>query len=355
MTPTRHSIRPLLPGGSKALGRTLVCAALIALPCVASLAMIERARAEAPAVDFERDIKPILAAHCYACHGDKKQESGLRLDSASRLNAGGNSGPAVVAGKSGESLLVQAITGAEDVSKMPPKGPELSGDAIALIRRWVDEGAKLPADAPEVAAGPKADHWSFQPLGNPAPPGVKHLGAVRNPIDAFIVARLEAAGLAPSPPADKAALVRRASLDLVGLPPSVAEVDAFLADTRPDAYERLVDRLLASPHYGERWGRHWLDVARYADSNGYTIDSGRSIWKYRDWVIAACNGDLPFDRFVIDQLAGDLIEAHRSTGGSPPAFIATRWSTKREAPTRSSSASRPLSIASAPPARRSWA
>ncbi len=266
------------------------------------------ARANETAIDFVRDIKPILAARCHGCHGEKKQESGLRLDTVGGVNDGGNSGPAVVPGESGESLLVQAIIGAEGATKMPPKGPELTAEQIALVKRWIDEGAKMPADAPAAAAGRKSDHWSFQPLADPAPPAVTNSQAVRSPIDAFIVARLEAAGLAPSPEAERATLIRRASLDLVGMPPSVAEVDAFLADTRSDAYERLVERLLDSPHYGEHWGRHWLDVARYADSNGYTIDSGRSIWKYRDWVIGALNRNLPFDRFVIDQLAGDLIE-----------------------------------------------
>src|SRR5262249_18635978 len=160
------------------------------------------------------------------------------------------------------------------------------------------EGAKLPqSDAPTAHDRRHSDHWSFQPLANPTPPDVKYPAWARGAIDRFVLARLEAAGLAPSPEADRETLIRRLGLDLLGLPPAVEQIDAFLADQSPDAYERLVDRLLASPHYGERWGRHWLDVARYADSNGYTIDGGRSIWKYRDWVISALNRDLPFSQF----------------------------------------------------------
>ena len=165
----------------------------------------------------------------------------------------------------------------------------------------------MPDDGPLVAKRRSSDHWAFQPLNVGPAPSVKHSTLVRNPIDAFVFARLEAAALEPSPEADRPTLIRRLSLDLLGLPPTVAEVDAFVADTRDDAYERLVDRLLSSPHYGERWARNWLDIARYADSNGYTIDGGRSIWKYRDWVIAAFNRDLPFDEFTIEQLAGDML------------------------------------------------
>ncbi len=275
--------------------------AIVCVPCLWA----------AEPVDFARDVAPILAANCYQCHGEKKQESGFRLDTAQGLLSGGASGPALVAGKASESLLIQAVLGAEDVAKMPPKGPGLEAAAIELLKRWVDEGAKMPLEAAS-ATQRKTDHWSFQPLAHPTPPAVRNRDWVRNPIDAFVLARLEAAGLDPSSEADKTTLIRRLSLDLVGLPPSVQQVDAFLADTGGDTYARLVDTLLASPHYGERWGRHWLDVARYADSNGYTIDSGRSIWKYRDWVIAALNRDLPFDQFTIEQLAGDMLDGATS-------------------------------------------
>lgn len=259
-----------------------------------------------------RDVKPILVANCYKCHGPDKQESGFRLDRAADLLAGGNSGPAIVAGNVDESLLIRAVMGAEDVTKMPPKGPPLEPAQIDLLKRWVADGAKVPSDTAAPAAQRSSDHWSFQPLARSVPPAVKHQDKVRSPIDAFVLARLEAAGLEPSGEADRATLIRRLSLDLIGLPPTVDEVERFVADTASDAYDRLVEGLLASPHYGERWGRHWLDVARYADSNGYTIDSGRSIWKYRDWVIGALNRDLPFDQFTIEQLAGDMLEGHNA-------------------------------------------
>jgi mono/diheme cytochrome c family protein len=308
MNPTQRlsSVRPVRGASwSMAWAVAAVCGVVVAV--VAS-----RAGAE-DAVDFTRQVRPILATHCFQCHGDEKQESGLRLDQAASLAAGGNTGAALVAGKAAESLLVQAISGAADVSKMPPEGPPLSAAEIELVRRWVDQGAKLP-DEPRATAGRRAsDHWSFQPLALPAPPETspERRAWLRNPIDAFIDAPLAANKLTPSVEAPRATLIRRLTLDLTGLLPSVAEVDRFVSDPGEDAYERLVDRLLVSPHYGERWGRHWLDVARYADSNGYTIDGGRSIWKYRDWVIESFNRDLPFDQFTIEQLAGDLLSDAR--------------------------------------------
>lgn len=283
--------------------------ALRSLPClVACLVMLTAPRAlAADEVDYARDVQPILAQHCYKCHGADEQESGLRLDTASGVLEGGYSGPALVAGKSGESLIIKALTGTGDVQQMPDQEPPLPEEQIALLAGWIDQGAKLPADEDSVSAAAASDHWSYKPIVRPALPPLANESWLRNPIDAFILARLEAAGLAPSPEADRATLIRRLSLDLLGLLPSVAEVDEFLADESPDAYERLVNRLLDSPHYGERWGRHWLDQARYADSNGYTIDGGRSVWKYRDWVIEALNRDLPFDQFTIEQVAGDML------------------------------------------------
>ncbi|HUY36560.1 MAG TPA: PSD1 and planctomycete cytochrome C domain-containing protein [Pirellulales bacterium] len=276
---------------------SFACLAMIAAPAVA-----------AEPVDYGNDVRPILARHCYECHGADAQQSGLRLDTVAAAQQGGNNGPAVVAGKSGESLLIAAVMGTGDVEKMPPERPPLSDGEIAVLKAWIDQGAAAPADdAPASPKGGAARHWSFQPLAHPAIPSVGNAAWVRNPIDAFILARLEAEGLTPSPEADRVTLIRRLSLDLLGLPPSPAEVEQFLADPRPDAYEQLVDRLLISPHYGERWGRHWLDQARYADSNGYTIDGGRSIWKYRDWVIDSLNHNLPFDQFAVEQLAGDML------------------------------------------------
>lgn len=258
-------------------------------------------------IDYTRDIKPLLAKHCISCHGPDKQRASLRLDSVSLIRKGGDRGPALVPGMSGKSLLIQVLTGAEDVPSMPPKGPRVSPQEIALLRGWIDGGANGPAEGTTVATQTRSTHWSFQPIARSPEPAVKQFSWVRTPIDRFILARLEKEGIRPSPEADRTTLIRRVSLDLTGLPPAPREVEEFLADRRPDAYELLVDRLLASPHYGERWGRHWLDLARYADSNGYSIDSARSIWKYRDWVLDALNRDLPFDRFTVEQLAGDLL------------------------------------------------
>jgi mono/diheme cytochrome c family protein len=263
--------------------------------------------AAAGPVEYAAAIKPLFARHCVACHGPDKQRSGLRLDTGAAALRGGNSGPVILAGKSAESLLIKAVNGVEGVTAMPPKGPKLTAGEINLLRTWIDGGAKVPAGEMVIATGPKVTHWSFQPIQHLSEPAVQRGGWVRNSLDRFILARLEKEGIAPSPEADRLTLLRRVYLDLIGLPPSPVEVDAFLADTRPDAYERVVDQLLDNPHYGERWGRHWLDQARYADSNGYSIDSPRSIWPYRDWVIDAFNRDLPFDQFTIAQLAGDLL------------------------------------------------
>jgi hypothetical protein len=259
-----------------------------------------------PAVDYVRDIKPLLARSCLECHGPAKQRNGLRVDSIAALLEGGDSGPAITPGRASASRLVKALVGADDVTQMPPKEPRLSAAEVALIKAWIDQGAKAPAEEASVAA-PKATHWSFQPIRRPPLPAVKRTAWVRNPIDAFILTRLEKEGIIPSPEAERVTLLRRVALDLTGLPPTPEEVAAFLHDASPDAFEHQVDRLLASPHYGERWGRHWLDLARYADSNGYSIDSPRTIWPYRDWVIQALNRDLPFDHFTIAQLAGDLL------------------------------------------------
>ena len=257
-------------------------------------------------VDYVRDVKPILTQHCYRCHGASQQKSGMRADTAAFLRTGGDSGPSLVAGKSADSLLVQTILGThDDISRMPYKKPALSDAQIATIRTWIDEGAVAPAnEEPE-----KNIHWAFVAPVRVDPPKAKAAPAAwaRNPVDAFILAQLAKEKIAPSPEADRVTLLRRVSLDLTGLPPTPAEVAAFLADRAPDAYERVVERLLASPHHGERWARPWLDVARYADSNGYSIDAPRQIWKYRDWVVAALNRDLPYDQFVIEQLGGDLL------------------------------------------------
>jgi hypothetical protein len=257
-------------------------------------------------VDYVRDIQPILARACVSCHGPDKQRGGLRLDTVTSLREGGDSGTVFIPGDSSKSRLYQAITGTNNVPLMPAKGPRLATTEVSRIKVWIDQGAALPAGETSGVTGLESTHWAFQPVKRPAVPSIQR-GPIRNPIDAFIRARLEKARLTPSPEADRVTLLRRLALDLTGLPPTPEEIDAFANDDHADAYERQVDRLLASPHYGERWGRHWLDLARYADSNGYSIDSPRTIWPYRDWVIAALNRDLPFNRFTIEQLAGDLL------------------------------------------------
>ncbi len=262
-------------------------------------------------VDFVRDVQPILAKNCLSCHGPSKRQGGLRLDEKTRAFAGGDSGPAFEPGMSGESLLIEYVAGLDPDTVMPPKGDRLTPGEVGVLRGWIDQGASWPDGAtlaPASAAKPGGDHWAFRAPSRPNLPAVRGQAWVRNPIDAFVLAGLEANGVEPSPEADRATVIRRLSLDLLGLPPSPTEVRAFLQDSHPDAYERLVDRLLASPHYGERWGRHWLDLARYADSDGYEKDSPRPhAWRYRNWVIEALNRDLPFDRFTTEQLAGDLL------------------------------------------------
>jgi hypothetical protein len=258
-------------------------------------------RTEVP--DYVREIKPILVEHCYRCHGASQQKGGLRLDTAALAKKGGDTGAGFKVGSANDSLIVQAIKGTHsDIPRMPYKKPALSGEQIAMIERWIASGAHAPDnEAPE-----SARHWAFVPPVRQTPPAQPSRWP-RNSIDNFILERLTQQKITPAPEASRPTLIRRLYLDMIGLPPTVAELEAFLRDRRPDAYERLVERLLDSPHYGERWGRTWLDVARYADSNGYSIDAPRSIWKYRDWVIAALNRDLPYDRFVVEQLAGDLL------------------------------------------------
>lgn len=262
--------------------------------------------AGATAPDYLREVKPLLTRHCIQCHGAQKEESGLRLDTAEYARLGGASGSVVKRGRDGESLLTAVIAGTHaDIPAMPYKKELLSAAEIATLRAWVAAGAP----APENEEPGRWEHWAFIAPKRPTPPAAPAAAAAwpRNAIDRFIIARLAANRIAPAPEADRITLLRRVSLDLIGLPPTPAEAAAFLADSSPDAYERAVDRLLASPHFGERWARPWLDVARYADSNGYSIDAPRQIWKYRDWVVNALNRDLPYDRFVIEQLAGDLL------------------------------------------------
>ncbi len=261
-------------------------------------------------VDYGREVRPILARSCYACHGPEKRKSGLRLDRKAEALAGGDLGPAIVPGKPDESELIARVVGEDPTIAMPPKGDRLAPEEVQLLRNWIAQGADWPDDAGTSGANGQiqSDHWAFQPLSRPDLPAVRQASWPRNAIDWFLLARLETEGIDPSPEADRATLIRRLSLDLLGLPPAPDEIADFLSDERPDAYEHLVDRLLASPHFGERWGRHWLDLARYADSDGYEKDSARPFaYRYRDWVIDALNRDLPFDQFTTEQLAGDLL------------------------------------------------
>jgi mono/diheme cytochrome c family protein len=275
-----------------------------------------------PTVDFAKQVQPIFAAHCVKCHGAKKQEGGLRLDHRTFALRGGDSGKILVPGKGAESAIIKRISSKDKSERMPPpdKANEpLTAAQIALIRKWVDEGAVWPGDGKRLAV--KTNHWAYQPVKDVAPPRFTDAAAKRwihNPIDAFILAKLRAgrhggtsptaAELKPSPAADRYTLIRRLYYDLLGFPPAPKDVDAFVRDTSPDAYEKLVDQLLKSKHFGERWGRHWLDMARYADSDGYEKDNPRpNAWRYRDWVINAVNRDLPFDEFTREQLAGDLL------------------------------------------------
>jgi hypothetical protein len=256
--------------------------------------------AQTQTVDFTREVRPLLSRHCFKCHGPDEQarKGKLRLDMRAGAIHGGKSGlPALVPGKPAASELVRRIFAEEESEVMPPpstKNP-LTDAQKELLKKWIAQGAEYK------------QHWAFLPPRQAPLPRVRQREWPRNPIDYFVLTRLEAEGLRPSPRADRYTLVRRAYLDLIGLPPTPAEADAFVNDPSPAAYEHLVDRLLASPHYGERWARRWLDLARYADTNGYEKDRPRSIWPYRDWVIGALNDDMPFDEFTIEQLAGDLL------------------------------------------------
>lgn len=257
-------------------------------------------------VDYVREVKPLLSRSCGSCHGALQQKSGLRLDVAAFMKAGGDSGPAIAAGKADESLLVDALLGRNGVSRMPLDAEPLREEQIALIRRWIDQGAESPADEP-VPPDPR-QHWAFQRPRRPAIPDVVDPARAGHPIDAFVAAEHAKRGIVPRPEADKATLLRRVSLDVIGLPPTRDELRDFLEDTSPDAYEKVVDRLLASPHYGVRWGRHWMDVWRYSDWAGWgeqVRDSQPHIWRWRDWIVESLNAGRGYDQMVIEMLAGD--------------------------------------------------
>ncbi|MDE2508420.1 MAG: DUF1549 domain-containing protein, partial [Planctomycetota bacterium] len=272
-----------------------------------------RPRDSASSKVFDAEIAPILARHCLECHGRSLRKGKLALATARAAFAGGANGPVIVPGKPDESPLLEYI----DSGEMPRDRPPLSDSEKQRLRRWIADGARWGTEEidPFLVTTERRggyDWWSLQPVRDPAPPSVRDARWVRNDVDRFVLARLEASGLHPAPEADRRTLIRRLSFDLIGLPPEPDDVERFLADTAADAYERLVDRLLASPGYGERWGRHWLDVVRFGESEGFERNHVRdNAWRYRDWVIQAFNRDLPYDEFVRDQIAGDVLHPDR--------------------------------------------
>lgn len=262
-------------------------------------------------IDFPSNVQPILKKRCEACHGAAQQVSGLRFDQRDAAMAGGYSGPVIVPGKSSESKLIHRVTGATGVMVMPPSGQRLTAEEISTLRSWIDAGApwnSAPGERAQTQTQARHPHWAFQPIALPREPAVSNAKWVRNPVDAFVLSGLDREKIQPAPEAAKQTLLRRVSFDLTGLPPTPEELGAFVNDSRSDAYDRVVDRLLSSPHFGERWARPWLDRARYADSDGYEKDWARPFaWRYRQWVIDALNRDMPFDKFTIAQVAGDLV------------------------------------------------
>ncbi|REK10214.1 MAG: DUF1553 domain-containing protein [Planctomycetota bacterium] len=283
---------------------------------------------------FEKHVRPLLVSRCQECHSGAEPKGGLRVDSRKALLTGGDTGPAVVPGDADESLLIDAVRYG-DLYQMPPKS-QLPAAEVATLEEWVRRGAPWgaeTADSPAAAAEgfdlqARAAHWCFQPLADPTPPDVDDSDWIKTPVDRFILHRLHAAGLEPAPPAGKRTLLRRVTFDLTGLPPTLEEIDAFLADDSPDAYATVVDRLLASPHYGERWARHWLDLVRYAETHGHEFDFEiPHAYRYRDYVIRALNDDLPYDQFVVEHVAGDLLPEPRinRSEGINESIIATGW------------------------------
>ena len=274
---------------------------------------------------FEKKIRPVLAENCFRCHGPEKQKGGLRLDSRAALLRGTEDGPVINPADLAHSKLVASVR-REGENPMPPKDHLESAQVEALVQ-WVKMGAPYPEPAPsdKHPAGPDpAKHWAFQPVRMPAVPAVKNAAWLRSPIDAFVLSKLESKGMTPSEQADRRTLIRRATFDLTGLPPTAAEIDAFATDGSPDAFAKLIDRLLASPSYGERWGRHWLDVARYADTKGYVFQEERRYpyaYTYRDWVIRALNDDLPYDKFLVAQLAADQMPGARQDDLAAMGFL----------------------------------
>ncbi|HTI51998.1 MAG TPA: DUF1549 domain-containing protein, partial [Planctomycetaceae bacterium] len=286
------------------------------LAAVPVLAQDQAARTE---TFFETKIRPVLAGRCFKCHGAQKATNGLRVDSREALLKGGQHGEAVVPGHPERSLLVEAIR-YKGERKMPPD-KQLPADVVADMERWIAQGATWPATSAKGTAADAGEHWAFQPIRHVSIPvnsteGTGPSDRATGPVDSLLLAELKRHGLQPGEPADKRTLIRRATFDLIGLPPTPAEVEAFLGDDSPAAFARVVDRLLASPHYGERWGRHWLDLVRYSDEF-------EDAWRYRDWVVNALNTDLPYDAFIRHQVAGDLLSAPEAGSVNADGIIAT--------------------------------
>jgi len=271
------------------------------------------------AVDFTKDIKPIFETQCYKCHGPEKQKSDYRLDIQSSALKGGSIGSAIIPGDSPKSLLLQYVAGTHDEIRMPPKGEMLSSSQVGVLRAWIEQGAKWEA----IDATTQITSWSLSQIKPHRIPKVQKKDWVQNPIDSFVLAKLEEKGMTPSAETDRRTLIRRVTFDLTGLPPSPAEVDAFRTDQSPDAYEKVVDRLLASPRYGERWARHWMDVVHFAETHGHDEDKPReNAWPYRDYLIRSFNSDKPYKKFVEEQLAGDVLDPTNPEATIATAFIA---------------------------------
>lgn len=285
--------------------------------CFALALLVAISRADEPAlIDFVKQVRPILQKHCYQCHAEKKQKSSLRLDIKSQAFKGGEAyGPSIVAGEPGESPLIQFVADEDADLRMPPDGPPLSEKEIATLTTWVKQGAIWPAGVDLAKLEDRLDHWSFKPVVRSPLPTTANTNWPRNSIDRFVLRRLETAGMSPAEPADRRTWLRRVYFDLIGLPPTPADIEAFANDERPDAYQRVVDRLLASPQFGQRYGQHWLDLVRYADTHGFEVNTERPhAWPYRDYVIAAFNNDTPYDRFIREQLTGDALQQDAATG-----------------------------------------
>jgi hypothetical protein len=276
---------------------------------ICTLAGLLPARLYADAkVDYLREIKPLLAEKCFTCHGALRQKAALRLDTVAAMREGGDSGPALIAGQAEKSLLVDRVLGRNKLRRMPPTsdGEPFSERQVALLKRWIDQGAT--ASMNEKPEPDPRQHWAFQAPKRPDVPDIRNQPLIHNPVDAFVAANWQRHGLVPQRLADRRTLLRRVTLDLVGLPPTAAEQKAFLADTAPDAYEKVVDRLLSSPQYGERWGRHWMDIWRYTDWWGLgqeVRNSQKHIWHWRDWIVEALNADKGYDQMVREMFAAD--------------------------------------------------